>query len=493
MRTSLLALALLGCGGKSVEPEVSVEPVAVRETPVAPVVAPIAPVVEAVPLPVPPTEEELYAQAMDNLIQASALLTTGIEADTERAIVLLRGITSEYPDEAVAFYNLGIAYQLRGSENDSRRAFLRATDIEPRFGDAWLNLGAVQAHSGDFERALQYYRAGLREDQENMVLWSAVIDSERILGRLDQAEETGREALIVNSKSPIIYNGLAQIYIDRARGAEGDSRMLDRALFYLRRGERSGATVDGVTIQNARIQCNLGVVYSLKGLPFDARSAYIRALEIDSDLMECSALLVDDYLLNRNFAAALPLLERAVEVDPENHQLWINLGVALRGVERYTDAEAAYEEALRLDPGLLSPVLNLAILKGDFLNDFDGAIALYERYRDEGGERAEEVEEFIRLTSSRQRRIAREERSNARRARRAAEEAERARLIEEAEQAPVVAPAPVAPVAPATPVTPEVTAPPVAQPNPQVTEDEVSPVTEPAEQTPPVQENSPWQ
>jgi tetratricopeptide (TPR) repeat protein len=482
MRASLLALALVGCGGQSVEPEASVtpvsEPIATQEPVTPSVVVEEAPV-QAVPLPAPPTEEELYAAAMDNLIQASALLTTGIDADTDRAIEILREITREYPDEAVGFYNLGIAYQLRGSENDSRRSFLRATDIEPRFGDAWLNLGAVQAEAGDFGRALQYYRAGLREDQENMVLWSAVMNSERILGRLDEAEETGREALLINSKSPIIYNGLAQIYIDRARGTGGDSRMLDRALFYLRRGERAGATVDGVPIPNARIQCNLGVVYSLKNLPFDARAAYLRALEVDPDLMECSALLVDDYLLNRNYESALPLLERAVELEPGNHQLWINLGVALRGVERYEDSEAAYEEALRLNPDDLSPVLNMAILKGDFLNDFEGAIALYERYRDEGGARADEVEEFLRLTSSRQRRIAREERRRARREQSAQEEAERARLIEEADrQASEEA---------------ERQAAEEVQVNTVETEGTDAPEPEPAEQLPTPQENSPWQ
>ena len=486
MRASLLALALVGCGGQTVEPESSVEPVSepVSTTEIAETVIPSTIVeeapVEAVPLPAAPTEEELYAAAMDKLIQASALLTTGLSADTDRAIEILREITREYPDEAVAFYNLGIAYQLRGSENDSRRAFLRATDIEPRFGDAWLNLGAVQAAAGDFGRALQYYRAGLREDQENMVLWSAVMNSERILGRLDEAEETGREALLINSKSPIIYNGLAQVYIDRARSAGGDSRMLDRALFYLRRGERAGATVDGVPIPNARIQCNFGVVYSLKNLPFDARAAYLRALEIDPDLMECSALLVDDYLLNRNYESALPLLERGVELEPENHQLWINLGVALRGVERYADSEAAYEEALRLNPDDLSPVLNMAILKGDFLNDFEGAIALYERYRDEGGARADEVDEFLRLTSSRQRRIAREERRRARNERAAQEEAERARLIEEADRA----------AAEESQVNPPAEE---SQVNPWDTESVETPETEPAEQTPPPSENSPWQ
>lgn len=60
--------------------------------------------------------------------------------------------------------------------------------------------------------------------------------------------------------------------------------------------------------------------------------------------------------------SALPWLEKAIRLDPEQSSTWVNYGVALRRADRFADAEVAYRQALELDPGSGSASNNLASL-----------------------------------------------------------------------------------------------------------------------------------
>ena len=50
------------------------------------------------------------------------------------------------------------------------------------------------------------------------------------------------------------------------------------------------------------------------------------------------------------FEEALPILERAVLLDPRRHGAWSNLGTVCLELQRYDDAVAAFASALRLKP-----------------------------------------------------------------------------------------------------------------------------------------------
>ncbi|MFL6192583.1 MAG: tetratricopeptide repeat protein [Thermoanaerobaculia bacterium] len=59
---------------------------------------------------------------------------------------------------------------------------------------------------------------------------------------------------------------------------------------------------------------------------------------------------------------ALPWLRKAVEIDPDLGDAWVNLGVATRRAGDYAGAEAAYRRALEADPDGASAYQNLAAL-----------------------------------------------------------------------------------------------------------------------------------
>ena len=144
----------------------------------------------------------------------------------------------------------------------------------------------MRRNDGDNQRAMQYYRAGLRNDSENMQLRSALVSVLRQLGKYDQAVDEAKKALIVNANSLEIYNNLALVYLAQAEAGIDVPTKLALSQFYLERAKgKSGGD------QHARVQCNLGRVYEMKGLLFQATAAYQEAMKMDPDLVQCSLYL----------------------------------------------------------------------------------------------------------------------------------------------------------------------------------------------------------
>jgi len=458
MKTFPLVFLLAACGPKSAPPE----PVVPEVVSAAPASQPIetietAPaaageVLGGIPEPVappPPTQEELLAQSEERLQSAVGMLTTGRSADAQRSVELLKSIGRDYPDNALAFYNLGLAYQILGQDSDARKAYLRATDIHPSLGDAWLNLGAMRRNQGDNQRAMQYYRAGLRNDSENMRLRSALVSVLRQLGKFDQAIEEAKKALVVNANSLEIYNNLALVYLSQAEAGIDVPTKLALSQFYLERAKGK----DGGD-KHARVQCNLGRVYEMKGLVSQATAAYQEAMRMDPDLVQCSLYLTAIYLDSRNYGDAIPLLERSAGNEPDNAAIHLNLGIAYRGAARYEDAKREYNRVLELQPENPEPTLNLAILTGDYLKQFDEAVTLYESYRDAGGARAELVDGYVAATLKEKKRIEKAERRKKKSEDREKARQERQRKLEEAERKKAQESLQQDPVAPTTPAEP---------------------------------------
>ncbi|MEU9172530.1 tetratricopeptide repeat protein [Streptomyces sp. NPDC048420] len=68
---------------------------------------------------------------------------------------------------------------------------------------------------------------------------------------------------------------------------------------------------------------------------------------------------------------------RVLEMDPENKVAWYNLGVIAQQDGRTTDARAAYEKSLRIDPKYTSALFNEAVLLKS--SEPERAIALLKR------------------------------------------------------------------------------------------------------------------
>jgi tetratricopeptide (TPR) repeat protein len=360
--------------------------------------------------------------------EAAAWLTTGQPDQANSAITALKELSVEAPDLAEIPYNMGVAYEILGDDTEARKRYLRATDIDPSLGEAWLNLGALAERGGDLNRALQAYRAGLRNAPDNPDLIVGVIGVLRKLGQHDAAISEARAALAKNANNVNAYNNLGLVYIEQGN--------LDLAQFIY---QKALADIVGAEL-NALIHANLGQVFLLQDKTANARLEFERALELEPDLVVAKMFLAQLHMDNRDWDATATVLEDALKVEPNNPAIHVNLGIAYRGQGQLEKAQSSYEKALELEPSNPDPYLNLAILFSDHMQAYDAALQALETYQSQGGTRTDLVtqwDEDIRKEQKKyeraqERKQRREESKKREELARQAEEREAAEVAEEA-------------------------------------------------------------
>jgi len=390
---SVILLLALGCTPKPVEPvpPPTSEPT-VPVTAAPPVAVQIAPAPTSAPTAEPSTAGTPpgevtgawgapAASGPDQAISdAAAMLTTQDAGRARAALDLLKPLSSQHPDRVEIPYNIGLAHHLLGDDTEARRAWLRATEVEPAFAKAWLNLGALSARRGQMEAALSTFQAGIRQAPKDVSLRVAAIEAHRALKRYPEAEAEAKAALLVGSRAIEIYNALTGVYLESGK--------LDLACFMSLKAQE---VIQGAE-RNAELQANLGQIHLRNGFPGDALAAFGKALELDPNQPAALGFLSSYYLDNRNYKDAIPLLERQMAQFPDKAGPRISLGIAYRGEGRFEDAIRMYNEALKLDPGNPEPHRNLAVLYGDYMKSWDTAVAEIEAYRRGGGGPAAELD-----------------------------------------------------------------------------------------------------
>ncbi len=173
----LSALALAGCGGGA----------AIDQAPA--VAAP-----DAAPLggELPPEVEPPEVKRTNQLTfeQAVAALQEGRLADAE---ILLLEITSDQPELAGPWINLGRVYAATGQPEEARLAFLEAVRANPRNSTAYNELGVLSRRYGDFAGAEEHYQRCIEVAPEFKDAYLNLgILYELYLGRLPEALELYR-------------------------------------------------------------------------------------------------------------------------------------------------------------------------------------------------------------------------------------------------------------------------------------------------------------
>ena len=320
----------------------------------------------------------------DKLVDKSIpLIEEGSAKSLEEAEANLKMAVSVDAGHLDARLNLGVAQYHLDKLSDARAAFQAVIDADPTVADAYRYAGAVDEQGKNYAGAVSRYRAGMLQAPEDIPLRVALIGALRAQGRPLEAIDEAKAALAINANSVEVYNNFGLAYMDQGN--------LTLARFIFQKALQAIPDADS----NAYIHCNLGwAAYLDENIPL-ATQELKRAVELDDQLVPALVYLSRIYMDDKNYADTVPMLETATQLDPSNADLYLNLGVAYRGVGRLDDAKAAYDKALSLDPSNPAPHFNLGVLLGDFNKDYDGAVDAFTTYVQAGGERAELANEYI--------------------------------------------------------------------------------------------------
>lgn len=449
LTAALSLLLLVGCPKKTTTtttvtptPTVPTEPVPVA-VPDAP--APASPALSAEDAAAKAAAEAAADEALAvkdpfeppdrrQLDDAVAMLTTKDAAKAAQALERLEPLTAKYPDQASVPYNMGVAYMVQGNEDQARRSWLRATEVDPSFDKAWLNLGILNQRSGRTDLALASYQSGLRYNNRSVELQVAAINALREQKRYPEAIAQAKSALAVNSRAIPLFCNLALIYLE--------TDQLDLAAFLLSKADRD---LNGDT--SAQLHATLGQVYYRKGFSGDAVTEFQKALAIDPFQMAALQFLGSYYLDNRAYDDATPLWERAAATTPKDAGIHLNLGICYRGLGRFDDAKREYETALQLDARNAEPWRDLAVLYGDYLKSYDAALDAIGQYRAAGGGPPAEIDAWVASIQKTKEKAEKAKKREEDRKRKEAEAA--AKAAEQPPAPPEVVPAPDGTVPPA--------------------------------------------
>lgn len=216
------------------------------------------------------TAAAFAANPLDPQIEAQALYARGqlafLRRDFVRAIIDFNTAALKLPTSALAFYGLGNAYLGANRLAESARAYQQATVISPQLAIAYKGWGDVLARQDKNREALRYYERA------------------RVLGYTSTATR----------------QVTARILLKERRWTEALRELLEVSK----------------TAPTAEVFVGIGDAYVGLEQPLSAAPAYRRALELDPKSAVAHYKYGDLAYAQREYAAAVESLERALALDP---------------------------------------------------------------------------------------------------------------------------------------------------------------------------------
>lgn len=269
------------------------------------------------------------AATIDELIRISHL-----RGDFRRLGEALLARLRLSPERADLWNDLGAVAERLGNPPGAATAYRRAIATEPALGPALMNAANLAYREKAFaSAALSALRAGAAT--VSAPAWSTTGHALQRLGRAKPAESSYRRSLAVNPAEVPAWEGLAALH--------RETKDHDRALLILLRAAALSRLVPTTL-------ANLAEAYRSCGQYIPALRCARHALGLAPDLGLGASALASTYSEVAEDRKATTWARRALQLDPENGALMINLGILLKGEGRLRQAQVMLRAGLARSP-----------------------------------------------------------------------------------------------------------------------------------------------
>ena len=315
--------------------------------------------------------EDLVAR---NAASASEAMRQGDYPSAER---INRVIVRLRPKMAEAQVNLGLSLFLQKKYDEAIGAFQHGLDLKPELSNARLFLGICEFNVNRPRRAIPALQAFTARNPDDF-------QGQYFLGlahlALEQYPEAAKALTAARALEPrnidVLYH-LAQTYLGEARR---DPAKLDSLSRLYEETVSSIAAIDSQSFRIAQLRAGYFEVAGkrpeaiqeletllqhdprVRGLHYTLGCLYTEARRYEEALRQFDAEMGLDapyprtyfqlghvYLALEKPSQALPLLEKAVQMEPEGAGLvWVDIGRAYRTLNRAEKAVTSFEEAIKL-------------------------------------------------------------------------------------------------------------------------------------------------
>lgn len=376
-----LACLTLACGAPAPRPEVTP-----AETPIPPAPKSAAPESTAKSdepvkapaddeAPAEPEEPQLtQAQeaALDSLAEGRRAYADG---DADAAAEYFRNALQSDPELADAQYNLGVLAEWRGDMGAARSAYEKALTINPEFEPAVTAITNMMLRKGDRGGALSYAQQRLARRPGSLGLRNAVNRVQLLFPQRAQQVITDTKKILRDDEK----NVPAMINLAAAYHQQGKYELTVAIL----------SNAKALQPHNPEIRARAALAHQALGENLRARMVLEEAAALPGGASpEVHNNLGLIYHAAGDYQGAAEQFEKALAKWPDMMSAQINLGNALKGQQRYTDAVKALLGALKLDPNSPDAYFNLGILYLDGeipevqpQRRFEKAVVYFEKYK----------------------------------------------------------------------------------------------------------------
>ena len=274
------------------------------------------------------------------------------------------------------WYDLGVIAYREGDDTEAIDDFGKVLSENPGHvatlmarAEALRRAGRPREARADYQAALK----GMDSDDPNRADTAARLASMlRDGGNFDDAIAVLRDTVKQTGASARVYVELGQIYIAEKR--------LDLAQLVLAKAAELDA--NDPTVLNARALLALQ-----QGDAQGAFALFDQAVSLDATYIDARFNKATVLLDAGDYARAKVELAAIVQVQPDDFEAQVALGIAHRGLKEFPDAEKVWDrvvkDAPRRSTARADALWNLAVLKLDFTEDAAGGKAALERYLQE--------------------------------------------------------------------------------------------------------------
>ncbi|KAM0788548.1 hypothetical protein ACM66B_001674 [Microbotryomycetes sp. NB124-2] len=225
-----------------------------------------------------------------------------------KLFLLAHELVDNDPDDAIAWYAVGLWYYSGKRWEDSRRFFGKSVLIDSRFGPAWLAFAHSYAFEGEHDQAITAYSTALRHLQGSYLPLLFIGMQHLSLMNLTLAEEYLASANKASPDDPLVVNELGVVAFQNGRHKE--------SLALFKRAIQLSRALQAATSADVTIYLNLGHAH--------------RKVE--------------------QLADAALVFRHAIAISPRCAAAYSALGLVEHRQGRYQDAIKKYHEALGIAP-----------------------------------------------------------------------------------------------------------------------------------------------
>lgn len=272
----------------------------------------------------------------------------------DKAIKNFEMAVEAYPTAPIVYYNLGLAYQRKGDDQNAVKNYNKALELDSKYALPVINKAAIYANKLEYNRAIEVCEKFLeKENDKDKGVLSAVAGFYLLKGDYINAIQSVRKILIQDQADVDALKNLGMIYFKK-----NDS------------GLASMVTTNSYNLKpdDSGIANNRGVLYSSQNDDSLAMLYFSRAIANDPKNKSANFNVGSIAMKYGDAETAYERFSVVLAQDPDNLNARIGLAMALRGLGRFEDAEKEYMNVLQKDPNNAIATFDLAVLHYDHMD-----------------------------------------------------------------------------------------------------------------------------